>query len=212
MTEWILGGGWSLLADGMPLAERVIKLLAVVGVAAVGGLGLGFLVRVLGKFLMVRQIPPRLMLLIRGLGAVVMGWVAWLILFGPGGFWGMGLGSGAGEGSGKGTGKGTAQATQPAGPTSRTKPDHTLQIVMYGGARVKHNRFYLIAGETEARTFPDLKKVLQEKKKELGLQGIEIMIYDDSVDPRHVAVRDLEEWARDQGFTVSLSSQKGDAP
>src|SRR5437870_3322704 len=103
-----LGGCYGVLpSPGMiDLGLQILKLLAVAGGAAVGGVGSGWLLRLLAKILVHRPVPPRAAQGVKLLGAVALGWAVGLWVYGPGGGgWGRGgglggVGSGLSQGSG----------------------------------------------------------------------------------------------------------------
>ena len=84
-----------------------MKVLAVVGAAAIGALLVGALVRRLGRWLIFRDVPRPVLLLFRGLGGFAAGLAAWVMVSSPGGsglfggggtvFGGRGTGSDAGK-------------------------------------------------------------------------------------------------------------------
>jgi hypothetical protein len=161
------------------------------------------------------------------LGGVALGWAVFLWVSGSGG-WGPGQGGLLGLGGGAGTGE-KAKATvkgmeetpakkeAPAQPAALpTKPGlGTLRIDMLGGARVKDERFYLLEGRPGPVTFDELRQAIldrQEAKGQALLQGIEIVIYENSVAQDHPAVRNLEKWAREHDLAVTLTFPKRELP
>jgi hypothetical protein len=202
--------------------ELLIKILAVVGGATVGGLAIGLLVSVLSRFLFSTKMPRPAVMLVRLLGGVACGLAVWLILSTPGGSGLFGGGSSLFGGPGVGTGQGTGKETT-TGPTGKGKTTsrdqfptaregETLRVVMLGGNRVKEERFYRLEGEGEPLTLAALKKAVKERQRNAAVKGIDIVIYEDSVAKDHPAVRDLENWSRENDLTVSRTSLPGSAP
>ena len=191
--------------------EGVVKLLAVVGGAALGALVVGLVLRFCGWWLGANKGPRRLAWLLRGLGGVAGGWLVWLMLTAPGGsgLFGGGGSLFGGRGTGPDTGREAASApTQPAEKPSSaraaTTPGATVSVTMLGGQRVVGGRFYLLEGAKEPLTLDELKRAVKERRQQNPeLWVIEIKIYQDSVSGNHPAVKDLEQWAMDNGLTVS---------
>ena len=208
MGDWLPRTLFGLTLPSGP-TDWVVRVLAVAGGAALGVLIISLIVRLLGRLLGTRRVPGPLYLMVRILGAIVGGWAVWLLVFGGGGsgIGGPGGSHAGGPGTGKGTGAEKPAATQPAG----THRANTLAVVMLGGARVHGDRFYQVAGAKEPLNLEELKEVLK-KRQAAGLQGVEIVIYENSVSRDHSAVSALQQWALDHDLAVSMSFPKGDAP
>jgi hypothetical protein len=211
--------GWRLPALAVVpfYVETFVKLLAVVGGAAIGWLVIGFLVRRLGKVFLYRDVPRPAMLLVRSLGAVATGLLVWTMVFAPGG---SGLFGGGGSLFGEkrtGTGKenppaAMAKGTETASPAVDSVQRRTLRVTILGGQRVVDERFYLVEGDKEPQTLAQLKTIIRERQQASGLEAVELLIYENSVARNHPAVRDLEQWAKQQNLTVSLPPTKGEIP
>ncbi|HEV3205164.1 MAG TPA: hypothetical protein VGY77_12305 [Gemmataceae bacterium] len=189
--------------------ESFVKLLAVIGGAALGFIGVGFVIRFFTKYLGTAQTPGRMVLIVRLLGSFAAGWLVWWMVTAPGGL-GLFGGGGSlfgGRGSEEGTGK-DPQTVQTAFTKSADHADapaigQTLQVVMLGGQRVIQGRFYLLEGESEALTLEEIKKFLLERRSQNPvIREIEIKIFQNSVASDHPAVKDLEQWAGNNQFTV----------
>ncbi len=213
------------------LGLQILKVLAVIGGATVGGLGSGWLLRFGAKVLVHRPVPPLLARLVQLLGAVLLGWAVWLWVYGLGGSgWGMGGGiGGLGSGVQPGTNaqKAASSGSQPEARVEITpdKPTATtpesgvgsaiLRVEMLGGARVREQRFYRLEGETEARTFTQLRQAIAERRQQKPqsvMKSIDIVIYENSVSKDHPAVKDLEKWARENDLTPMLSFPQRELP
>jgi hypothetical protein len=174
-----------------------------------------------------KEVPRPMLVVVELLGGLALGWAVFLWVSGSGG-WGpgqgglLGLGGGTGTGEkakadGKGTDDTPAKKEPPAQPTALPmKPGlGTLRIDMLGGARVKDERFYLLEGRPGPVTFDELRQAIldrQEAKGQALLQGIEIVIYENSVAQDHPAVRNLEKWAREHDLAVTLTFPKRELP
>lgn len=207
----------SLLAV-VDLGMLVLKIMAVAGGAAVGGFGSGLLVSGMAKATVHKTLPKPVLFLVRVVGAVVLGWIIYLLAFGSGGS-GFGFGSG---GSGTGTGgtqaastnkqdKGSAQDQQ--GNKSQESPvippgPEVLRIDMLGGSNVQNERFYVVDGVREPKNLTELRQYLLQQKEEKGktaLKAIQISIYRNSVNKDHPAVSSLQNWARANDLEVTLA-------
>lgn len=191
--------------------DILVRLLAVVGGAAAGATGIGLLLRFAGKLVGAKSAPRRPVLVLRGLAGLAGGWVAWLLVFGTGGF-GIGGPGGFGRGGGQNAGvEGSASNTQLASVTSPVEPRKSLAILMLGGGRVKQERFYLPVGDSTPKTLSELKELIRQRQKN-GVNEIEIMVYDNSVAKDHAAVAALEEWSKQNQMSVKLTFSPGEAP
>lgn len=196
--------------------EATVKLLAVIGGAAVGAGGTGLVLRLAGRFVGGKALPARIGWGLRLLGGVAAGWVVWLMVMAPGG---SGLFGGGGSFFG-GTGgeTGTAHGPAPVMPEQPGIPKNDplqesamVRVTLLGGARVVGERFYLPEGATAPLTLDELKSRLKEDKK-TGRQTIELLIFENSVARNHPAVQELEDWAEQNDFKVQLAPRKGEIP
>ena len=207
----------ALFAVDLPATEQigqmVLRILAVVGTAAVGGFLIGLITQALSRMMTTRPIPRLPLNIIRVLGAIVCGWIAYLLLIG-----GSGGGSGWGGlwpfGSGGGTSTATGQAqpisTAPAAGTSREgEPRDTARPTPAQGRTLlievlpEFPAVYRVPTADGPRKFPfdELKAYLLEQKKATPpLSGIQVS--EESSDPRAPAVTRLTGWARDNGLTI----------
>jgi hypothetical protein len=213
----LVGAGSPVLALLPSYVEWLVKMLAVVGGGAIGGLVVGAFVRRLGKWLIFRDVPRPVLLLFRGLGGIAAGLAVWVMVSSPGGsgLFGGGGSVFGGKGGEAGTDKPTtgASSTGPGIPlAAEPSRGRTLRIVMLGGARVVGDRFYQIEGQKDARTLSDLKKLAKDQQKTAGLRNIELLIYDNSVARNHPAVRTLEKWAEQNDLTITKLPTKGETP
>jgi hypothetical protein len=190
--------------------DTFVRLLAVVGGAALGAAVVGFVVRFLGRFLGAKTIPRRPLMVLRALAAVACGWLVWLLVFGTGGF-GLGGSGGLGRGGESQQRNDGANDTHLASITGAVAPSRALAIVMLGGNRVKNERFYVFPGEKTPKSLIEIKELVRQRQPN-GLGQVEIMIYDNSVAKDHAAVTALEEWLRQNDISVKVTSLPGEAP
>lgn len=206
------------------LGMQILKLLAVVGGVALGAFLGGLLAKMAARGAFQGKAPRLAVLALRVLGGATLGFLVWLWVAGSGG-WGPGGGGlfgfgGAGTEKGSGTISTSQDTVSTALPPTKKTPEserlpETLRVEMLGGRRVKEERFYLLEGEKEPRTFTILRQTLAARKKQLDkrpLKGIEIVVYDNSVAKDHPAVRDLEKWARDNDLEVTMTLANRDMP
>jgi hypothetical protein len=193
------------------LGLLVIKLLAVVGGVAVGAAVCGMFLKLAAKLMLRRNAPRSMLGVTRLLGGIAGGLLVWAWVFSIGGQGGMGGSGGGWWPFGQGGGKGAGEAERRTEPMTPTEPPaeppaiagtETLTITMLGGARVRDQRFYQIDQEP-ARTWPELRSVLEQRKA--SLRDLDIKIYKDSVDRDNPAVTELIQWAKDNGITPRLS-------
>jgi hypothetical protein len=197
-----------LLFAMLDVATLALRILAVVGGVAVGGLGTGWLVKVLTRPVMVKKLPTPLLRVSRILGGLVVGLIVAAWVFNLGGTGGIG-GSGGGwwpfgQSGGPGTSKPSNfsdSARAPIQPQTSSEAK-TLRIHMEGGVQAeKDNRFYRIEGEP-ARTWPEMEQVLAERKKNDPSLVLEIIISKGSVDEQSEAVHELKSWAKRNSVAV----------
>lgn len=189
---------------------QVMKLLAVVGGAALGYMLVGALLRFAGRFLPRDRVPRAVQLAVRLLGGFTTGLLVYLWLFGVGGSGGWGSGGGGWVPFG-GTGGEEGGANQKGKDPLRDQPAPpraaTLRVDLLGGTRVKEQRFYMLEGSDRALTFEELTQAVGERRKLTPpIAGLRIVLHPDSVDRSNPAVRQLERWARDQGLTPELAA------
>jgi hypothetical protein len=210
----------------LDLGMQILKVLAVVGGAVVGGWGSGLLFRLLIRLSVQRSVPPRVLMPVRLLGAVALGLAVWVWAFSSGG-----LGPGLGGWFGSGTGGQLSETKKEPGASSQSTAERkadtaersavqsqsvpgqdTLRIEVLGGARVQQERFYLLEGESQPRTLPEVRKIIQARQHEQDkglLKGIVILIYGSSVARDHPAVKNLVKWAEENHLSVTFPPTNG---
>jgi hypothetical protein len=200
------------LPGGDQIGQLVLRVLAVAGAAAVGGLVLGLVTQGLSRMLTTRPVPRVPLNIIRVLGAVVCGWLAYLLVFGMG-LGGLGGGGGSslfgGAGSGGGTGKEAAPAAtgrqgetgRDGGPreTSKVSPAEGVTLDVEVLPEPDAYRVALPGGGSRKFDFEQLKDYLLEQKKATPpLAGIRVS--PGKSDPDAPAVRRVTTWAEKQGL------------
>ena len=211
----------------LDLGMQVLKWLAVVGGATVGGWGSGFLFRLVVRLSLWRSPSRKVLMPIRILGALALGLAVWVWAFSSGEF---GPGIGGWLGSGRSDGEPSEVKTAPRPSSQQTadrRPEHsppeskpgegqdTLRIEILGGARVKQERFYLLEGENRPRTLPEARKAIQARQQEPDkprLKGIVILVYPSSVARDHPAVKNLVNWAKENRLSVTFPPTNGAGP
>jgi hypothetical protein len=195
----------------LDVATLVVRLLAVIGGVAAGGLLAGWLVKGLAKSLAFKSAPNSLLRVSRVLGGLIVGLVvaAWVFnLGGAGGIGGSGgdwwpFGQAGGSGTSNVSGSGESRTSPQAKPDPNAK---TFPIHMRGGLEAeKDQRFYSIEGDQNL-TWTELEKVLIERKKDDLSFVIDIMISKGSVDEQSEAVQELKNWAKKNDVAVRVKS------
>jgi len=191
----------------LDIGMLAVRILAVAGAVAVGGLGTGWLVKVLAKTVAFKNLPTPLLRVSRVLGGLVVGLIVAAWVFNLGGTGGIG-GSGGGwwpfgqaGGSGTSNAPGQDGVSVPAHP--RPLPDaKARRIQRLGGRDAEQNqRFYQIEGE-QSRTWPELEKILAERKKNDPSLVIEIVLAKGSVAEQSEPVQQLKNWAKKNSVAV----------
>jgi hypothetical protein len=186
------------------IGKWVLGILSIIGAAAVVGLGAGLVTQGLSRLLTTRPVPRVPLNIIRVLGAVVGGWIAFYLVFGNG-LGGFGGGGGLWPFGGGGTG-GTAKE-QPAAATGRQgEPRETAKTGSAGGLTLEVEvlprrdsyRVQTPGGGSREFDFEHLTEYLLEQKKATPpLTGIQVS--PGQSDPNAPAVTRVVEWARDKG-------------
>jgi hypothetical protein len=188
------------------LGQWLLRILAVAGGAAVGGVGIGLITQGLSRLLTTRPIPRVPLRIVRILGAIVCGWIVALLLFG-GGLGGLGGGGGwsFGGSGGGGTGKEQPRTTAGTGETGREsgKAGPGGGLTLRVEVLPEYPAVYRVQtpGGPRRFKFDELTAyLLEEKKATPPLSGIEVS--EESSDPNAPAVLHLTEWARKNGLNA----------
>jgi hypothetical protein len=201
------------MPGGDVIGQWVLRLLAVAGGAAVGGLVIGLITQGLARLLTTRPVPRMPLNIIRLLGAIVCGWIVALLLFG-GGLGGLGSGSGwslfgGAGGPGGGSGKEPPPATtgreggtgRDSGPrdTSKTPPTEGMTLDIEVLPERDAYRVSRPGGGSERFDFQGLTDyLLKQQKATPPLTGVRIS--PGKSDPDAPAVRSIITWAEKHGL------------
>jgi hypothetical protein len=222
----------TLLAQNWPSSSQiteqigwlVLKVLAVLGGAVGGGLGIGLGAQGLAKLLYGGKLPKPVVTIFRIVGGILCGWIVAIIVFwASGGGGGDGTGGGTGGGVGTGVGPGGGQATQQTPPPStksgngsgtiteefKGKGDLVVQMWWDG---TKKPIEYQFAGETTVYT--SLDKLVEEigRRKDAKpeiIHNLEILIVEGK-SPRvgSDAVKALKDKVRAAPLNMKVKTSK----
>ena len=201
------------ILPGDNLGDWLLRGLAVIGAAAVGGFGAGLIVQISARLTTTRQVPRPVLRLIRLLGAITCGLLAAYALFhsgGPGG-------GGSGEGGGKDAGKGLHLINESKDVAPKDKPKDTypaeLKSMQITVLPSKDGRYYRIGDEKQALTFAEVKeRVAFRRAQAMPFERLIIVVYEDSPDQNTPIVQQLKTLAQDNSVTPEISEPKGKAP
>jgi hypothetical protein len=205
------------------VSDLPVRVLAVLGAAALGAFGTGGLVKLVARLTWTRQkLPPWVLRGLRLLGAVTLGWLAALWMFGGGfggfggpGGWGLGPGAGLGEG-----GKAGSAAVAPKdkekekGKISEPGPEpvdaaDSLQVEVLGADALRRleaakgsdfeRRYRVDVGKgPQFLMLAELKDYLRTRQKgPRPLRQLNIVLYQDSPAEDKPQVADLWQWVRE---------------
>jgi len=182
--------------------------LAVLGAFFLGAVIFGAATNFVTRSLFGKTLPAALLRLVRVLGGLAIGLAVGVLVFSGTGGWGLGGGS-------AGSGSDTVQpALKPPAPTELPAPAITrLGVTLLGGARVQGQAFYMVDGEPTARTIAGMRERLTLPPQSVDAPPLlTLRIYEDSVAQDHPAVIELEAWARQNGWRVSVEKVNGTLP
>jgi len=209
-----------LLAAEVPeFVLTTLKILSLIGIAALGGFILGWTSAVVAKLYFAQTIPPKIAWFIRALGFVTCGLIAYVIMFntggsgigGSGGWW-PGGGGGQKDGSVSTEGPKKDDKTAKKAPEKEKDKDKkavvpdVIAVEVLGGARLEaatgkkvdpnnEPRRYRLVGTKELLTLDEVKERIDKRREVLIL--VEIVLYGDSPNRTLEWVNELERWARD---------------
>jgi hypothetical protein len=189
------------------MGQWLLRILAVVGGAAIGGLTIGLITQGLSRLLTTRPVPRVPLQIVRLLGAIVCGWIVAIFMFGGGlgglgggGGWGLSGGGGPG-GSGKEQPPVTARSAGTGRDSGKAGPGGGLMLQVE--VLPEYPAVYRVHTPGGPRTykFEELTAYLLEQKKATPpVTGIEVS--EESSDPNAPAVLRLTEWARKNGLSA----------
>jgi hypothetical protein len=195
----------------------VLRGLAVIGAAALGGFLAGLIVQLVARSTTTRKAPPSVVRVMRLLGAVTSGILVAYLLFHAGGPGGGGSGSGGGKESGIGSysenrGKDAAPSKESPrgilGPQEKT----SLRIEVVVGS-VAEGRHYRVEGDDKTHTLKELEPLISERlKQQPALKEIAIVLYKDSPAEDTPIVRNLVDLAYLHHLTPNISKPNENRP
>jgi hypothetical protein len=196
------------------LGDWLMRGLAVVGAAALGGFGAGLILQIATRLTTTRQVPRPVLRLIRILGGITGGLLVAFALFHAGGPGGGGSGSGGGKDSGQGpydtsAGKDTPLVKEKPKDSPPPSP-RSMRVVVIPGT---DGHCYRIDDQAVAHTFDEIKKIIAFRRAlATPLEKVTIVIYADSPDQGTPIVRQLKTLVQDNQLTPVIEEQKGKIP
>ncbi len=202
--------------------ELPVRILAVIGAAVGGGLGLGLLAQLLLRAFAARKPPRWSMAIVRTLSGLICGWLVALWLFGTGR---PGLGGSGGLGLGEGASVGDANEktnpfqTKNDGGASKVSDEQTLRVEVLGMEALRSaNRdaahcYRLDKSDgTVFLTWPELKDEMNRRRDHVSLRRVEIVLYKDSPNDDRAVVTQLKNWSRERKLQVDVVKSTADTP
>jgi hypothetical protein len=202
--------------------EDVIRVLAIIGGAAVGAFVTGFLTQAIVRGYTGKQVPRWVLWTLRIVGGLALGWLVYLLVYSQGNSLFGGFGGGPGKDGGKDRGRETTPAVTapkdaPPADNDRsrdtaTAPDNAtvLAIEVLGDAPLQHmvnagrllsldpQRCYRVAGDNPANllTLDDVKDLIKKRlAQNPPLKRLELILYKDSPQKQVPRVAELKKWA-----------------
>jgi len=190
----------ALFASFMDQAKDFItRGFAVIGATIVGAILLGFIINFFTQLIWGKKLPTGMSRFVRVVGGLSSGFVVGMFVFGGGGGWG------TGGGSGSATTKGTLPDANALTADPLQGPAFSrIEVTMLGGKRVVAEKFYRVYGHAGSKTFKELKEILQSEPVRPDANQLIVRIYEDSIAQDHPAVHELESWAAENKWRVTL--------
>lgn len=199
------------------LGDWLMRGLAVIGAAALGGLLCGAIVQLAARGTTTRKAPPSVVRVIRILGAITCGILVAYLLFHAGGPGGGGSGSGGGKDAGIGPyaenrGKDTNPSQLQPKSTEAARDGTALRIDVVVGS-IADGRHYRVDGEDKPRTLKEVESLITERaKKEPPAKEMAIVLYKDSPAEDTPIVRNLVDLAYLHHLTPNISKPNEKGP
>jgi hypothetical protein len=202
------------------LGDWVLRILAIVGAAAVGGLGAGLIVQLSAKFLAAQTVPRPMLQIVRVLGALTCGLLVGYFLFhsgGSGGGWGGGEGPGVGRGKDS-NGKKDDHAEKDSSDKDKQEPADLavgesqveIEVLLDSTSSGRH---YRVTGQSKAWKLDEIDKMLAQRlKQKPPLKKMVIVVNKNSPDAHTPIVQKLKKLAEEYKLTPDISEPRGDAP
>jgi hypothetical protein len=214
MGAWL---AWSMTDLGTGAGP--LKVLAVVGGAALGALLTGLLAQLLTRALTTQRLPTWPLNGARLGGGLLVGWLVWLWAFGPGGG-GLGGPGGGGTGGGGDTTKKAGKEPKEKDPPGKDKtpgktapgtPADTVRVEVLGtdvlrkiagGKEPDLERRYRLDGRGAGKlyTLEEVQaRIAEVRRRDPALKKIQIVLYTDSPDKTNTDyVEPLAAWIKGQ--------------
>jgi hypothetical protein len=209
----------AILAAGTEnrVGDLLVKVLAVLGAAALGAVGMGLATQLVARLIRAKPLPRPILTTIRLMAAVVGGWLVALLLFHSGGSgWGWGTGTGGIGGSAE-EGKDKAGRDDKKGLfTTDREPEPTedaLRVEVLIPEKERSDRYYRVEDQNRYLSLEEVRQQIRERAgRSSPLKFLNIIIYKNSPDESKRQVQALEELAKDQGLEVHIFKPNKNAP
>jgi hypothetical protein len=193
----------------------VVRGLAVVGAAVLGGFGTGAIVQGIAKLMSGTRVPTVPLQLIRVLAALATGWIVFLVIAGHGG---SGLGGNGGDGLLPGGGAGSASSSESkskessrsyASSAPRYDPEATsidvdvLETALVekklGHQGVEKRKFFRVEGSPELLSRAELEKELIRLRSQMPkLDHVNLRRQGDASSSSSPLITGLVQWGKDE--------------
>lgn len=196
------------------LGDWLMRGLAVIGAAALGGFGSGLVLQISARLTTTRSVPRPVLRLVRLLGAVACGLLVAWALFHAGGPGGGGSGTGGGKDAGKGSYDTSAgKDTPPIKEKSKDGQPNGLRSMRIVVVPSTDGHYYRIDDQLTTRTLDEVKEVVAFRRAlATPLEKLVIVLYEDSPDQGTPIVKQLKTLAQDNGLTPEVSEPRGKIP
>jgi hypothetical protein len=209
----------AILAAGTEsrVGDLLVKVLAVLGAAALGAVGMGLATQLAARLIRAKPLPRLILTTIRLMAAVVGGWLVALLLFHSGGSgWGWGTGTG-GIGGSADEGKDKAGRDDKKGLFATDKePEATedsLRVEVLIPEKERSDRYYRVEDQNRYLSLEEVRQQIRERAaRSSPLKFLNIILYKNSPDESKQQVQALEEVAKDQGLEVHIFKPNKNAP
>jgi hypothetical protein len=198
-----------------------LSLLAVAGGAVVGALLTALAVWATCRYFAKKQPPPFVRKVLRWLGGIAGALaVAGYLHFGGGSGWL--LESGPGLGGDQTGGHTTPRSNVPPAKAPDSAPKTVaeplapradrVRVAVLGGELVRGRAFYRIEGEKQPTDLNGVREAVAKRRQSGPLAGVDILIYQNSLDYNTDGVKQLRAWVTESGLTPNLIELRGDIP
>jgi len=199
------------------LGDLLVRVLAVLGAAAVGGFGMGLATKVVARLIRSKPLPRPVMTVTRLMSAIVAGWLMAMLLFGTGGSgWGWGTGTG-GIGGTADDGKDKASPVEKTGtPIVEKEPEsheEAMRVEVLVPEKTGSDRFYRIDDQPTLQPLDEVHQRIAERKRQATpFKYMNIVIYKNSPDEWKQQVQGLVNLATKNELEVRIFKPSKNAP